>query len=99
MRQAYKASVTLQFAQAIIGIVLYLFSNGLFIYEIRVKRDELLLESDWTQFNDSPLSDAKKEEWKVYRQALRDMTIKYADPPLNEKGYMDNAKIDWPEKP
>ena len=40
-----------------------------------------------------------REIWKVYRQALRDITIKYADPPLNEKGYMDNAKIDWPEKP
>ena len=69
------------------------------LFEIREKRDELLLQSDWTQFNDSPLSDAKKEEWKVYRQALRDITTRYADPPLNEKGYVDNAQIDWPEKP
>lgn len=40
---------------------------------LRLKRDVLLTESDWTQVNDSPLSDTKKEEWSVYRQALRDL--------------------------
>ena len=40
---------------------------------LRLKRDVLLAESDWTQVNDSPLSDTKKEEWSVYRQALRDL--------------------------
>ncbi len=40
---------------------------------LRLKRDALLTESDWTQVNDSPLSDAKKTEWSTYRQALRDL--------------------------
>jgi hypothetical protein len=40
---------------------------------LRLKRDALLTESDWTQVNDSPLSDAKKAEWATYRQELRDL--------------------------
>ena len=40
---------------------------------LRLKRDALLTESDWTQVNDSPLSDAKKAEWSTYRQELRDL--------------------------
>lgn len=40
---------------------------------LRLKRDALLTESDWTQVNDSPLTDAKKTEWATYRQELRDL--------------------------
>jgi len=40
---------------------------------LRLKRDALLNESDWTQVNDSPLSDTKKAEWATYRQELRDL--------------------------
>ena len=40
---------------------------------IRSTRDALLLNCDWTQTVDSPLSDAKKAEWATYRQELRDM--------------------------
>lgn len=40
---------------------------------IRQKRNDLLIASDWTQVNDSPLSDAKKAEWATYRQELRDL--------------------------
>jgi beta-glucosidase/6-phospho-beta-glucosidase/beta-galactosidase len=38
----------------------------------RLERDRRLSESDWTQLASSPLSDAKKAEWEIYRQALRD---------------------------
>jgi hypothetical protein len=41
---------------------------------VRIKRDELLAASDWTQLGDSPLTDAKCSEWATYRQALRDLT-------------------------
>jgi len=41
---------------------------------IRFNRDRMLLESDWTQLADSPLSDSKKAEWATYRQTLRDLT-------------------------
>ena len=40
---------------------------------LRQHRDALLSTSDWTQTNDSPLSDPKKNEWRIYRQALRDL--------------------------
>jgi hypothetical protein len=41
--------------------------------EVRSQRAQLLSASDWTQLPDSPLSDEKKQLWKQYRQALRDM--------------------------
>ena len=40
---------------------------------LRNKRNELLTQSDWTQVNDCPLSDSKKQEWATYRQSLRDL--------------------------
>lgn len=56
---------------------------------MRTKRDALLAESDWTQVNDSPLSDEKKAEWATYRQALRDVTGDELFP----------IYMDWPTRP
>ena len=39
----------------------------------RERRKEALQETDWTQLPDSPLTDSKKAEWRIYRQALRDL--------------------------
>jgi hypothetical protein len=39
---------------------------------MRVYRNELLKESDWTQGVDVP--DAIKSKWAPYRQSLRDIT-------------------------
>ena len=39
----------------------------------RMTRNQLLIESDWTQFNDSPLTGEVKTSWATYRQALRDL--------------------------
>ena len=36
-------------------------------------RNEKLKDTDWTQAADSPLDDAKKAEWKTFRQQLRDL--------------------------
>jgi len=46
--------------------------NAYYIERMRQWRDILLIESDWTQIPDSPLTDSKKQEWATYRQALRD---------------------------
>ena len=46
---------------------------------LRLKRDALLGESDWTQTTDSPLTDAKKAEWATYRQSLRDLPSEYSN--------------------
>lgn len=40
---------------------------------IRSKRDDLLTSTDWTQLSDSPLSDSVKNQYKTYRQLLRDL--------------------------
>ena len=39
--------------------------------EVRTKRNALLAASDWTQLQDAPTELA--EQWKEYRQALRDI--------------------------
>ena len=56
------------------------------------RRNELLSQSDWTQFADSPLSDTKKAEWATYRQALRDLPQQYPDA-------ITNDDIIWQTKP
>ncbi|MGY8868670.1 MAG: tail fiber assembly protein [Methylophagaceae bacterium] len=61
--------------------------------EIRLQRGYKLGMSDWTQANDSPLSDSKKTEWATYRQALRDiMTNLPAD-------LDDPENVVWPTEP
>ena len=57
----------------------------------RDTRNQLLTESDWTQFNDSPLTDEAKALWVTYRTALRDITSHANWPNLEE--------ADWPTKP
>ena len=57
----------------------------------RNTRNQLLSDSDWTQFNDSPLTDEAKALWVTYRTALRDITSHANWPNLEE--------ADWPVKP
>ena len=47
---------------------------------LRNQRTDKLLFCDWTQGNDSPLSNSKKTEWATYRQALRDFPANTSDP-------------------
>ena len=47
--------------------------------QIRNQRGILLINSDWTQAVDSPLSDSDKALWATYRQALRDVPADNAD--------------------
>lgn len=53
---------------------------------IKVKRNELLKLSDWTQMPDVAI--ATKTEWAIYRQALRDIT-----------NQLDPYNIVWPMPP
>tara|TARA_R110001592_G_scaffold232357_1_gene489744 strand:- start:15 stop:383 length:369 start_codon:yes stop_codon:yes gene_type:complete len=59
---------------------------------VRIARDTLLLESDWTQVADTPLSDSKKAEWVTYRQALRDV-------PANNSSKSSFDDVVWPTEP
>lgn len=46
--------------------------------EIRRMRNLMLTGTDYTQMPDSPVSQEKKVEWAIYRQALRDLPSQYA---------------------
>lgn len=59
------------------------------IQNIRKIRNEKLSLSDWTQLPDINLTTEKKEQWKTYRQKLRDLTMQ-SDFPQN---------IEWPVQP
>lgn len=53
---------------------------------VKAERNRLLSQSDWTQLPDVPL--ATQNKWKVYRQALRDVTMQ-----------SDPYEIVWPVRP
>ena len=56
---------------------------------LRIERDIRLQETDWTVLPDAQLSADKVNEYKTYRQALRDLPADTSDP--------ENPK--WPTKP
>ena len=56
---------------------------------VRVERDAKLAACDWTVLTDSPLTTAKKTEWKTYRTALRDIP--------SDSGFPHS--VTWPTEP
>jgi hypothetical protein len=50
------------------------------LIQLRRKRDAVLQQCDWVLVPDTPLSQEKIDEWKVYRQALRDLPSVAEDP-------------------
>jgi len=58
--------------------------------EIREKarRNNYIAQSDWSQVADNGLTSAKRDEWKTYRQKLRDLDTS-----------TDPTSITWPTEP
>lgn len=56
---------------------------------VREERNLKLAACDWTVLADSPLTTAKKTEWKTYRTALRNITA--------AEGFPNS--ISWPTEP
>jgi hypothetical protein len=56
---------------------------------VRAQRDLKLAACDWTVLTDSPLTTAKKTEWKTYRTALRDISAAEGFP----------HTMEWPTEP
>ena len=54
--------------------------------ELRQVRNSILAQSDWMTLADSP---TMSDDWKTYRQKLRDIT----------KTYKSLSDVKWPEKP
>lgn len=57
--------------------------------KVRNRRDAELEKSDIYMIPDYPITDVLREQWRVYRQALRDIT--------NQPGFPDS--VVWPTKP
>tara|TARA_R100001460_G_scaffold39764_2_gene74692 strand:+ start:2127 stop:2636 length:510 start_codon:yes stop_codon:yes gene_type:complete len=57
----------------------------------RITRNKLLDDTDWTQMNDSPLSNEDKTAWATYRNELRNLPDDDAWPNLSDE--------DWPVSP
>jgi hypothetical protein len=55
----------------------------------REQRDTLLLESDFTQMQDYPISESVGAAWRGYRKILRDITDQSEDPQM----------LVWPARP
>ncbi len=56
---------------------------------VRSQRDGMLRSTDWTQLGDASLGDHTAEEWRTYRQALKDI-------PQNHTRV---STVVWPETP
>jgi len=56
------------------------------IERMRLHRNRLLAESDWTQLPDTPID---RQAWAVYRQALRDFPATWTPAPT----------VNFPERP
>lgn len=61
---------------------------------VRTRRNNLLVQSDWTQIQDAPLSEDQRKEWRIYRQKLRDLPNQISDFDL----YAQDTAI-WPDPP
>ena len=67
-------------------------------WRLRVKRDKLLAESDVKVLPDSPMTDSKRNEWKTYRQTLRDLPAR-CNPKINNQEQLDESSVTWPTPP
>ena len=57
--------------------------------EIKTKRKQMLIDSDWTQLPNGPLTSEQQQQWAIYRQNLRDIP--------QQSGYPFN--VVWPTPP
>ena len=61
---------------------------------LRVERDRLLAETDWTALGDVTMSN----NMRTYRQQLRDLPAS-STPTLNSDGTLDMSSVTFPTKP
>jgi hypothetical protein len=66
---------------------------------IRRDRNEKLLESDKYVLPDFPITEEKREEWRIYRQALRDFTINISVSDIVVDNTLTVHGCNWPTPP
>lgn len=57
--------------------------------DVRIQRDKLIAQTDWTQVLDAPITAECRDAFRVYRQALRDVP--------QQAGFPE--EVIWPEVP
>ena len=62
---------------------------------LRVERNTRLAATDWMSFSDSP---TMSDDWKTYRQALRDLPVSVS-PKLDSNGDLDLSSVTFPTEP
>lgn len=65
---------------------------------LRVERDKRLTESDWVVTKATETGGTVSDDWKTYRQALRDLPAS-ATPKLDSFYELDLTSVTWPTKP
>ena len=63
---------------------------------LRIERNKLLSDCDWTQSRDLTLSN--DADWKTYRKSLRDLPAS-ASPKLDSEGDLDLSSVTFPTEP
>ena len=64
-------------------------ANDLDLGSVRQQRNGMLSGTDWTQIGDATLGDHTAEEWRTYRQALKDIP----------QTYSRVSEVVWPNHP
>ena len=64
-------------------------ANDLNLGSVRQQRNGMLSGTDWTQIGDATLGDHTAEEWRTYRQALKDIP----------QTYSRVSEVVWPNDP
>ena len=64
-------------------------ANDLDLGSVRQQRNGMLSGTDWTQIGDATLGDHTAEEWRTYRQALKDIP----------QTYSRVSEVVWPNAP
>lgn len=74
-------------------------SQEFIIEEFRVIRDGLLNMTDRYMVIDFPISEDKRQEWKVYRQTLRDLPTNTDLTQLKMNSRLELINFTWPQQP
>ena len=69
------------------------------LIDIKKRRNRLLTDSDWVVTRSTEKGEELPQEWKDYRQALRDITIGNERPEVDEFGYATFRDITFPDQP
>ena len=65
---------------------------------LRIERDKRLADCDWVCAKATDTGVAVSDDWKTYRQALRDLPAS-ASPKLDSEYELDLTSVTWPISP